>query len=178
MKKYLLVLFILGMNFISFSQSDTSFTWKVTDTTSKTKNEIYSFTKSFIANKWKSANNVIQNDDKEGGIIILKGTISQSVPVKMSGGIILYEYIYTYTISIRFKDNKYQFLVDDIYCNSTYCSCNYKPIPIQPNLKYPGYWKSGIKEDEWYSVTEKVKKNLHSITNSYTTEINNYKDDF
>ena len=34
---------------------------------------IYSDTKLFIGNYWKSAKDVIQNDDKEGGIILLKG---------------------------------------------------------------------------------------------------------
>ncbi len=36
-----------------------------------TKTHLYSATKMFIAEFWKSAKDVIQNDDKEAGIILI-----------------------------------------------------------------------------------------------------------
>jgi hypothetical protein len=49
-----------------------NFKWEVTDSSKKSASEIYSETKMFIAKTWKSSNEVIQNDDKEAGIILVK----------------------------------------------------------------------------------------------------------
>ena len=68
----LLLLFILGNIGLSYSQ--TNFQWEKIDSVNKSKAQIYSDTKMFIAEVWKSANSVIQNDDKESGLILVKGS--------------------------------------------------------------------------------------------------------
>jgi len=64
MKKVFIVL-SLCLSQIVFAQND--FKWETIDSTFNSKDQLYSLTKTFIAEKWKSANDVIQNDDKEGG---------------------------------------------------------------------------------------------------------------
>ena len=66
-----MVLFGLSLTFNVFGQQN--FQWERTDTISKTKSQLYADTKMFIAEEWKSAQNVIQNDDKETGSILIKG---------------------------------------------------------------------------------------------------------
>ena len=75
MKKIILLTLVTFFN-SAFSQTD--FKWDKVDSVSKNKGQIYSDTKMFIAEFWKSAQNVIQNDDKEGGMILLKGVSVQS----------------------------------------------------------------------------------------------------
>ena len=47
------------------------------DSVNKTKLQIYTDTKMFIAEYWKSAQNVIQNDDKDAGVILIKGSTTK-----------------------------------------------------------------------------------------------------
>ena len=78
MKKiFSILLFTLSVNYL-FSQTD--FKWEKIDSVPKTKYQIYSDTKMFIAENWKSVQNVIQNDDKEAGLILVKGTTSIDMP--------------------------------------------------------------------------------------------------
>ena len=58
--------------------TQTNFKWEKVDSVAKNKAQIYSDTKMFIAEYWKSAQTVIQNDDKEGGMILVKGTTDYS----------------------------------------------------------------------------------------------------
>jgi len=74
-------------------------------------NQLYLNSKQFFADAFKSANEVIQMDDKESGIIIGKGFVDISAkmltatfPVKM-----------WYTIKIQSKDGRYKYEIYDIY---------------------------------------------------------------
>lgn len=83
---------------------------KLIDSTSATKQELYIIAKSWIANSFKSAKDVIQLDDKESGRIILKGIFN--LPVK---GVwtTLYDYIH-FTATIDIKEGKYRILFTDM----------------------------------------------------------------
>lgn len=70
----------------------------------KTKNEAYSIAENWIAKKYNSANNVIQQRDKENGVIVVKAlapcATSWMLGSPATGG-------YTnYTLEVRMKDNK------------------------------------------------------------------------
>lgn len=118
MKKPILLLSLLLLSYLSNAQSN--FKWDIADTVSKTKSEIYSDTKMFIAKTWKSAQNVIQNDDKESGIIIIRGVSIQKVNHSLN----VFTYVYNYTVTFRMKDNKYRIIVENVYCESA--------IPVGP----------------------------------------------
>ena len=110
-KTILLISLILS---ILVSKAQTNFKWDIMDSVPKTKSQIYSNTKIFIAKTWKSAQNVIQNDDKESGNIIVKGSSIQKVNHSMN----VFTYVYNYTVTFRMKDNKYKIIIDNVYCES------------------------------------------------------------
>jgi hypothetical protein len=97
-----------------FVNAQDNFKWNVKDSVEKTKSQIYSNTKEFIAKTWNSAQNVIQNDDKDGGNIVLKGAITKKVTHALN----VFTYLYNYTITFRTKDNKYMLVIDPVYCES------------------------------------------------------------
>ena len=71
--KKILYLIIAVVFVFDFGFGQENFKWEKSDTIPKTKSQLYSNTKMFIAENWKSAKTVIQNEDIEAGIIFLKG---------------------------------------------------------------------------------------------------------
>jgi len=90
--------------------AQTNFVWEKIDSCNKTKEQIYSDTKMFIAENWVSANDVIQNDDKETGSILVKGTITQTEIVTMYS----HEWVFSYTVSFLIKDNKFKIKIYNV----------------------------------------------------------------
>jgi hypothetical protein len=123
------VLFLMSAMLIitlsSFSQAN--FQWEKTDSVGKTKDQIYADTKMFIAQTWKSAKDVIQNDDKESGVILIKGLNTQIIP---SGSFSSKpNYYFKYNVTFRMKDNKYRISINNVECiEASYRTYNYKLI--------------------------------------------------
>lgn len=69
---------------------------------SKDKAQLYSYSLEWVAKKWKSANDVIQNKDPEAGVIVVKGGLT-TVPSTMG---IPAKGITLTTLTIRVKDGK------------------------------------------------------------------------
>lgn len=167
MKKLLfLTALVFGLQLASYSQKDSSWVFTKMDSVSKSKNQIYSDSKSFIATTWKSAKNVIQNDDKDGGILILKATNDQFTTT--NGGFASVNYYFDYTVTIKFKDNKYKIIINNVYCSLTVPSTWPK---IQPGEKYPGMFKSGLSEEKYIKIQKNLKSELESIIGLYEKNI-------
>jgi len=96
--------------------AQSNFEWVKTDSIQKTKEQIYSATKMFIAETWKSSKEVIQNDDKDGGIILLKGKteINFEEYVSMAKMTIFHDAWYSYNVTFRMKNSKYQIKIDNV----------------------------------------------------------------
>ena len=125
----LLPLFIVFFFIAENSHGQENFVWTVNDTVNKPKEEIYSDTKLLIARIYKSAQHVIQLDDKDAGIILIK--TNQPVYVQRWNG--TYTYTYAYTTTFRFKDGKYKITIDNIHCISTnWSSSTQTPLCIEP----------------------------------------------
>jgi hypothetical protein len=153
-----------------------NFKWEKMDSVSKTKAQIYTDTKMFISEAWKSAKNVIQNDDKDGGVILVKGSISKNALYKNKQN---FEYIYNYNITFKMKDGKYKISIDNV-TNTMSILVGYSNISIpyiQPfdaencpdNLnKIAGPGKESLS-----SMMESLKQDLQSIIDSYEKYIKN-----
>lgn len=119
------------------------------------KDEIYSKGKQFFVEYFKSANNVIQLDDKESCKLIGKamteiniypvGPLNQSVPIKMF-----------YTIKIDGKPGKYKYEIIDIYYKG-YVS---KELPNPPDVPIKT-WK--ITDDEMGKGESKKVRELYRL---------------
>ncbi|MCX6311222.1 MAG: DUF4468 domain-containing protein [Bacteroidetes bacterium] len=122
---------------------------------SSNKNKIYSKCKEWIATTWKSANDVIQMDDKESGVIIIKGwdnvyvtTTAKLIPET--------QYKMWFTIKLTIRDNFVKMDVFDIFLESY-------PNPNQ----YNGYSSETTKAyAEFFNVLDTSGKYYSERTNT------------
>ena len=166
------ILFVVGLilmswSFLTFSQ--TNFKWDVVDSVPKIKSQIYSETKLFISENWRSAKDVIQNDDKDGGIILIKGLSTQSMYYQMND----HKWTYSYTLKIFMKDYKYRIIIENVKCISAVCGTNSWPlIDACDDCEFPGYMKTSLKKDRYDELLSTLKKDLQAIVDRFQKSIN------
>lgn len=167
MKKTIL-LALFGLSSL-VGRSQQNFKWEKVDTVNKTKSELYSDTKMFIAQEWKSAKDVIQNDDKESGMILVKGTTKESV-VYMMG---FHEFYFSYTVKFMVKDGKHKIMIDNVGCVSHTAKVNGKIAVGYPTLvgdNYPeekGVRLTGLNEKRYLELMSSLKIDIQSIVDEY-----------
>ena len=129
----------------------------------------------FIADNWKSAQNVIQNDDREGGNILVKG-LTQTI--RVNRGLMVSDFTFSYTIKFMFKDNKYKFVIEDVRCHSHWipgskggeaaCTIVSETYPTEK-----GFGLTGLASEKKYlDLMDNLKKDIQAIYDSYITYIN------
>lgn len=163
MKK--LLLFILSLITINLS-SQINFKWEKIDSVAKNKTQIYSDTKLFISETWKSSQNVIQNDDRDGGIILIKGMTKQSCGNTLSA----LSFWYSYTVKFLMKDGKYKLIIENIRYESGPTEA-WSQKELNPQDIYPGLWKAGVYEKAWTQIMTSLKTNMQNIVDSYDKSI-------
>ena len=169
-------LIILSLLFIvSQLQSQDNFKWDVVDSVALNKEQLYTNSKVFIAKTWKSAKDVIQSDDREGGVIVVKGLISKDI----SAILYTYTYNYGYMITFRMKDKKFKVTIEDVQCESTSLSNkNCAPKCIEPfegdNCPSTGSFTcAGPSKSKATKMMESIKQDLDGIIDSYYNFLQN-----
>ena len=134
-------------------------------------NEIYSIAKSWFAEKYNNAKNVIQLDDKENGKIIGKGIFEYNSNVNsFSNGTKGY---ISYTIVINVKDGKYKYNISDFvhHGNSENvggeASFGFITTDEEPSVK--------ISTKGWrIKVWNDIKKQIEDNSNALISSLNDY----
>ena len=170
MKKILITLLIVISN-IAYSQKN--FIWEKIDSTSKTKSEIYSLTKMFIAEKWKSAKDVIQNDDKDGGNILIKGIVVEYNTSAMFS----MDYTYSYMVTFKMKDYKIFIGIKNVNCVRCIRAGKYEKPCIEPfdgdDCPSTGSFNGdGMSKKKTIEMMKNLKNDLQQIIDSYCKYIN------
>jgi len=159
----------LFITFQSFSQ--TNFKWEKTDSFNKTKDQIYSDTKLFIAQEWKSAKAVIQNDDKDGGIILIKGIYTNYIPYSLGYG---WDYVYDYTITFMMKDKKFKIIIDNVICSSAEYNSHKVGAPLIQSFEGNECPRLKLKFAECSPKCEKKLSMMNDIKNNLQKTIDDY----
>jgi len=147
--KHLLILFMVFINLSVFSQVQEEYTNTYEDDTSK-QSLLYSKSKMYVVDIFKSANNVIQNDDPIYGSIVCKGVVETM------------GYYFSFTLKIRVKDGASKITVTDIF-NS---SAPYKYSKLNMS-KYEGIWKNNITKNQYVNIMGSVHRQLDRIIDDY-----------
>jgi hypothetical protein len=137
---------------------------EVVEVANQSKDDLYLKAKAFFVNNFKSANNVIQMDDKEDGIIIGKGNSDFSISPGM--GVNVYMKI-NFTIKIQSKDNKFKYDIYDIYYSGSYGD-----VPAETWFSEKNYYKSNGKPrgvNEQYK--DKTLAKINSIKQSLIAQM-------
>ncbi len=172
MKKAILT--IICTLILSTIYAQENFTWSEIGTVQKSKSQIYSDTKMFIAKYWKSAQDVIQNDDKEMGIILIKGSSIKKVKYSMND----FTYVYYYNVTFRMKENRYKITIDMVHCDEAYPigPARFEIPKIEPfdgeYIKANFGW-SGVTlpEKKALKMIAELKLEMQSIIDNYQIEI-------
>ncbi len=171
MKSILFIILTL-IGYTSYGQKD--FKWDIIiDSLDGTQKELYSKTKVFIAENWVSANVVIQDDDKESGIIIVKGVIQKDIFFTLNE----HTYVFTHTVKFLIKDNKCRIIINNVNC--TYARCQKYDWPLMPvSDTYPekkGVRITGMSEENYIHTMRSLKKDLHQLYKDYKKYIKTNK---
>jgi ATP sulfurylase len=143
MKKLaMFLLFAVFTMFAATSNAQSSLAWDTVITVNKTKDQLYTDTKMFIAEKWNSAQNVIQSDDKEAGTIVCVGAMFCTV---INGGVNIGDAIYRYVVKFYVKDNKCRIVISDISWKSGPNSMWTRYLATSYDT-FPGIEKCGLNE--------------------------------
>lgn len=112
MKKLLLFLFLIPT--LSYSQDYS----EVVKVPGKNVDQLYSSAKEWFAESFKSANDVLQLDDKPAGKLIGKGVMQ--IPVKYNSAFVTTPIILhaTFTIKVSVRDSMYKYDIGAISINS------------------------------------------------------------
>ncbi len=138
---------------------------EVVQADSQNSNQLYISSKKYFVDVFKSANDVIQLDDKESCLVIGKGfTETYSMMLGIAEPIYMW-----YTIKIQCKDGRYKYDIYDIYFESPNGYC----LP-------DGYAKSQTAEsifnkDSYYKKPDKPLKKAESFKVQMLEKIENIK---
>ena len=132
---------------------------KLTDSTSK--NELFSRAKTCFAYVFKSSKNVIQNEDKDAGIIIGKATIkahARALGSDYDGGFV------NFTITIVCKDGRYKYTITDFVHEGTGSK-----MPSGGNLenKSVGTWTNR----QWNLMKSQTDTEVKNLISSIKSEM-------
>ncbi len=189
MKKLIILTSLTLLLVEAFTQAN--FKWEKVDSVAKTKAQIYSDTKMFIAQTWQPAYSVqdkgaiatqvlfgfgeiykniadekhsIQNDDKENGSILVKGEIELRSTFMMN----VHVYKYSYTATFMMKENKCRIVLDNVHCIYAHCAAYDWPL-IEPcdEGTCGGYGETGVPQGKLTEMMASLKAQLQNIVDSY-----------
>ncbi|MGQ0828636.1 MAG: DUF4468 domain-containing protein [Bacteroidota bacterium] len=141
------------------SISSNAFYTEIIRVDSLTKDELYIKGREWMANTFKSANDVIQMDDKSAGLIIGKGLSYITMNDKAAG-------LINYTIALYFKDGRYKYEIKNIMHEIPGSVSSGGDI----GHEYPACGKWGLFQKQW----DAIRKSSDTKINSLITNLKKY----
>lgn len=143
----------------------------------KSRSEIYSASKMFVADFWNSAKAVTQNQDDASYTIQIKALKNMEVKVGMAMCCV---YDYTYTVKIQAKENKCRIQIYDVVCRNAYQGGfgGEQSIPeIQPFLGNETEQKTkkmgkGLSKKKAVEMMKDLKSYFENIISEYEKALN------
>lgn len=166
MKKILFLLMALGLVAPSLkAQEVTPLTYsEVIQVDGVSKDELFSRAKLFFVNTYNNATKVIQNEDKDSGIIAGKAITSDNIIIGKFSGSGATDAPATYTITLAVKDGRYKYTITDIVQEKLgllTTSPDNPDIPIMAGKKWKSEAREGVKKS-----TDFVFGNLINVLKS------------
>ena len=147
---------------------------KVLDSLSLDKDALFAASKKWIADNYKSAEAVIQSEDKASGQIIGKGMCTV---VFSEGALLAFGNDFKYSIQIDVKDNKCRFRIYDIIRFVKSSSSLVADMEIPLNTLYVEKDLSEGKYNRTVNVATKINAHFSSIPDNFKKSLV-IKDDF
>ena len=167
MKSSILLSLMIFMT--TFLHSQVNYEWQIKDSLKLTKSEIYSTTKQFIGITWKSSKDVIQNDDQDAGVILLKGL---TIPIQFMQAGATYSYTYSYDVIFKMKDGKYFLTINNVKCHSTVGSSFDNKFFIEPHENANCEYSTKKFGEKCNYLMSELKLQLQNMADSYVKYLN------
>jgi hypothetical protein len=137
---------IVDVNFkkLKIPVVDAVITYSLTDTISgSSKLDLHSGLREWVAKNFKSANAVIQMDDKEAGKIIVKGLHKQFYMFRYLGSDVPINYNLNFTIDFTIKEERYRAKLYNFLIEPTYSKIHPSaPVPTIDSQLEKVYWST------------------------------------
>lgn len=148
---------------------------EVVEVSGKNADQLYTSARMWFAEKFKSANEVLQMDDRENGVIIGKGNISSDEYYSAGMGIqVQSNWIVKFTIKVMVKDGRYKCDMNDFTVDRyALGELLTKDEPLSQYVDKKEYFKNGS-ETEWLknngvkSNTQMMARTNNAIFNHIT----------
>lgn len=137
--------------------------------------ELYVRAHEWFANTFKSAQNVIQLNDKEAGKIIGKGLFEAGIP-KSHAGLVHIAIIVSvdFTLEIQTKDGKYKYVFSNLSCkNSGGGEYDLKSSSFVKN----SMWQKKLDED-WLEIRQDINKRMSIMIDDLKISMNSKTDNW
>lgn len=148
---------------------------KIVEVKNKNKSEIYAIIKNWITENYNSPKDVINIDDKESGIILLKSFFLNTQTID---NIILKDNYY-FSLKINIKDSKYKITISDLEQQgvSDFTSSGYsgKKSPLEEALLINRSSEAFIK---YHETREEMANLIKKKFNGIISSIEHYNSDF
>jgi hypothetical protein len=172
--KSITILFVIVLFFALATKAQENFKWDRIDSVPKSKKELFSQTKMFIAEKWKSANDVIQNADEETGIIVVKGSCSNTKTVMMYPATVYFNY----TAIFYVKDGKCRMTVENIYSTHGIRAGRTYEVNMPIADSFPtskGMTLTNMTKSSYEAMMKDLKVDISAIVDSYNDYLRSTK---
>ena len=146
--------------------AQTNFKWDVIiDNLDGDKSELYARTKVFISEAWNSAEDVIQYDDPETGMIVVSGISMQEMYSLLEN----HTWTFSYTVKFYQKDNKCRLIIEDVDCLSAPAVNNFPVVDAYPTEK--GRRKTSLSKKRYLELMAMLKAELQIIVDVYDASL-------
>lgn len=160
------ILLLLSTHVLAQNQ----YSWDVViDSLDGSKTELFSKSKMFVAENWKSATDVIKNEDREAGLLLVKG--KTPISILQNGGFVTVTHTFDHTVKIYHKDGRCRIKVStdgesSVRADPPATMGSWKTIAdiSQPFL---GVWKQGLTKNGYAEIQERLSKELELTVKSY-----------
>ena len=139
------------------------FEFRLIDSVSGTKSELYIRARAWMANTYNSSQDVLQMDDKEAGKII--GKAITTWPIKGGFGNLLCESPIHYTITIDIKDGKYRCVLGGFYHKGCFTGkvTTMDGGDLNNNKPEGSIWSGGLTASQWQKLRLKAAHDAELI---------------
>ena len=169
MKKLKLAFIVVASMMSLNAISQVNFEWDMIDTTTLDKEPLYNSTKLFILENWKSGKDVIHEDNKEGGLILVKATNEQEFSYQMEQ----YKYEFTYNVQFRFKEGKYRVIIDNVVCiHGQRTWAELPPVPVGDEYPKNGPMVTRLSKKKYLELMNNLRQVLQDVVDNYGAYLN------
>ena len=147
----------------------------VIDSLSGSRDDLFSKSKMFIAENWNSAQDVIQHDDREAGLILVKGI--NRVTVKENLGFVAVTHSFKHIAKFYHKDRKSR-IVFEILPSSEVTSNPPASMGTWPRIKdinepFQGIMTSGASKKAYAKIQQELASELRNTVKAYELYMRN-----